>query len=647
MISGKVMASTRLILMLAMFGALTAPALADNPPGPDNLVMLVDRATVQGGTGTHGSFTYDAGQNCIWIGIYGSGQGFRRYDLNTNTVAQYVIQDDMDRFCRASNVPGGVTWAGDGGAQRCFGLLLNKTTLNITSPAPANQPGPNITLTYPPGTLLFSTDQPTAVSQGGSTFKGEWTKMIFRYDKRKIYDPINLADPWAGQLNYDNAQNGAGSVMGSFLTVDWNDVFTVVCNDQQFLTAAGVLGAQVPTTGRQATWSHDGKSLYWNASDSTFGGIYKVHAETGTVQYIYVSKGGTPTLNTELGVVHTSVWDFDPNNPTVGDQIIFRGTGNAGNPYGMSYILDDGAAVTGPFVLMTKTQFDKWMQFNGKLFLRNQTTGGDDPGVYTIHATSPDTWSMTADSDGTLYFTDNATQGGLWKLDPQRRLVGFRSAAQMVRWYRSIDPNSTTTSKQMLRPQLRQTTFAGPSGNINIKQLLFRDNGLGGVGATNIFKPGDFNRDDVVDATDFALLEAAMVTPVATFTSGTAPSLRFYEAPADINGVELETVDVQAYVDYLKYDLNNNGLVTPKDRQILGRFVGKAICDYDWDGDVDMDDFGHFQSCYTNGPLSPLGMIRCDDADLTGDGRSDVADFTIFQSCASRANVPADVNCGL
>jgi hypothetical protein len=66
--------------------------------------------------------------------------------------------------------------------------------------------------------------------------------------------------------------------------------------------------------------------------------------------------------------------------------------------------------------------------------------------------------------------------------------------------------------------------------------------------------------------------------------------------------------------------------------------------DFDDDGDVDMENFGHFQACLT-GPSEPWTDPACEDADLDGDTFIDAGDFAIFQSCLSGANVLAQPGC--
>jgi len=73
-----------------------------------------------------------------------------------------------------------------------------------------------------------------------------------------------------------------------------------------------------------------------------------------------------------------------------------------------------------------------------------------------------------------------------------------------------------------------------------------------------------------------------------------------------------------------------------------------AVADFDGDGDVDQEDFGHFQQCLT-GPSVPVTDPNCMDANFdadVGDIDVDHDDFTVFQACLSGAGVPADPDCG-
>jgi|GEM_PF-2724137 len=68
-------------------------------------------------------------------------------------------------------------------------------------------------------------------------------------------------------------------------------------------------------------------------------------------------------------------------------------------------------------------------------------------------------------------------------------------------------------------------------------------------------------------------------------------------------------------------------------------------CDFDLDGDVDLNDFAHLQLCF-NGANRPLRWMGGEsnqpefDTDMDGDGDVDVNDFTEFQACYNGADRP-------
>lgn len=65
--------------------------------------------------------------------------------------------------------------------------------------------------------------------------------------------------------------------------------------------------------------------------------------------------------------------------------------------------------------------------------------------------------------------------------------------------------------------------------------------------------------------------------------------------------------------------------------------------DFDGDADVDQEDFGHFQGCYSGSGQEQTDP-DCQNAILDGDGDVDEADFAVFAACMSGPNVPA--SCG-
>lgn len=70
----------------------------------------------------------------------------------------------------------------------------------------------------------------------------------------------------------------------------------------------------------------------------------------------------------------------------------------------------------------------------------------------------------------------------------------------------------------------------------------------------------------------------------------------------------------------------------------------EIACDFDNDGDVDMADFGQFQTCLT-GNGNEQTEPDCQDAKLDIDFDVDRDDLDVFLGCLSGSNVPADPVC--
>lgn len=66
--------------------------------------------------------------------------------------------------------------------------------------------------------------------------------------------------------------------------------------------------------------------------------------------------------------------------------------------------------------------------------------------------------------------------------------------------------------------------------------------------------------------------------------------------------------------------------------------------DFDGDGDVDMEDFGHLQACLTGSSVAQL-LPTCASAKLDHDEDVDQADVLLFMECFSGPDVPADEAC--
>ncbi|NLX14644.1 MAG: DUF4091 domain-containing protein [Phycisphaerales bacterium] len=86
------------------------------------------------------------------------------------------------------------------------------------------------------------------------------------------------------------------------------------------------------------------------------------------------------------------------------------------------------------------------------------------------------------------------------------------------------------------------------------------------------------------------------------------------------------------------YDYDGNESVPSEPSEALAMI----IADFDYDGDVDLEDFGFLQRCYSAGPVSG----DCRRADINGDGFVNQADFALFALCLGGDSVPVEPACG-
>jgi len=99
-----------------------------------------------------------------------------------------------------------------------------------------------------------------------------------------------------------------------------------------------------------------------------------------------------------------------------------------------------------------------------------------------------------------------------------------------------------------------------------------------------------------------------------------------FTSPGNGHRLEFRTYYLgNAQLDQDRVDVFLNGNVLP-------------AADFDLDGDVDQNDFGFFQACFSGSevPYEP----GCKDADLNGNGAVDQTDFGAFRDCMGGADSP-------
>ncbi len=115
----------------------------------------------------------------------------------------------------------------------------------------------------------------------------------------------------------------------------------------------------------------------------------------------------------------------------------------------------------------------------------------------------------------------------------------------------------------------------------------------------------------------------------------------------------------EAHIHTITYNLvgldcgTHVGTVTVSDPNSLNQMLDIPVTiivrsvkpDFDCDGDVDLDDHGFFQTCYSISPGNPPPYGYCDVADFDNDIDVDANDFQVLLGCLSGEAIEADSTC--
>ena len=327
-------------------------------------------------------------------------------------------------------------------------------------------------------------------------------------------------------------------------TQDGRDAFTTRVTLADMKTIAGTSSTS-SSTSRQFAWSGDGQSIYFVDSSTAYEGLWTVGAVSGSVQRLLADdmEIAEPAVQTAGGV----------------DTIFFGGGGVSGNAGGIDLVTYDGTTVSARQVAVPAAA------------------------IREFHETTADAKiaSIATDAVGNLYYTNTTsssssagtpTQRGIFRYDTEGRISKVLGFTERVAVFGDRDPTPNANSYRL---QPRTVTFAGSEGDFDVLQLLYAEpTSVNAVAGTYAFKPGDFNRDNTVDADDAALF-AQQVT---------------------LRGV------VKTDATNLRYDFNANDVVDWKDVQIFQQFLDygspttldptlRIFADADFNGVVDFVDF--------------------------------------------------------
>jgi hypothetical protein len=146
---------------------------------------------------------------------------------------------------------------------------------------------------------------------------------------------------------------------------------------------------------------------------------------------------------------------------------------------------------------------------------------------------------------------------------------------------------------------------------------------------------------------------------------GTAPLVYFYLGAANIyndflNGLQVPPLLDRAYNDESLVltlpgasTMDGYGAISVWCAAVNANFTSGPFLepsppaipgDFDGDGDVDQEDFGRFQACYTGDGVAQTEP-QCAGAVIDDDLDVDSGDFDIFRGCLSGPEIPGDPDC--
>ena len=233
--------------------------------------------------------------------------------------------------------------------------------------------------------------------------------------------------------------------------------------------------------------------------------------------------------------------------------------------------------------------------------------GGWDGTAWAFRDTSE---KMTGDASGRVIFTMNSLNKQTEQQNPQTGQIVWRYAGPALFY-----PRGDRISFD-LRPARATDRNGAMTVASRFISLRVRD-GLGAVLLDTRLDP---------DGALPPLTWAAKSFPLATPHDRDITSIEFY--------VDMSAVSMGIPWDQRMSIWLDSIVISPRNPR----------ADYDYDFDVDQEDFGRFQMCLSGSGVYQLDPA-CREARLDHDVDVDQEDFSIFQACMSGPDHPADPSC--
>ena len=245
-------------------------------------------------------------------------------------------------------------------------------------------------------------------------------------------------------------------------------------------------------------------------------------------------------------------------------------------------------------------------------------------------------WTNGVNRSGQRHFPDAPldTYGAFGHSNGQRAAVVIPSLDLVVSWNDTTlgsKPGNPNEALKRLVAAILQMPPIITLSTYTINQTVDYGHNLGDGGFT-VANGGDGTLDYAISA-DQSWLD---ISPAGGLSTGEADTITVSYAVSELPiGRHVATIRIS------DHGSTPPALNSPQDIAVTVD-VKSVLPDLDRDGDVDQEDFGRLQACFTvRGEIAP----SCLGADFNHDELVDENDFAVLQLCMSGAEVPVDATC--